>query len=81
MPLRASVHVYEVVPGDDPRQTAAVVVGDAEVPHAEPRKVISVDMTRMDKLLSIDEKNTTAEIEAGANGRLLEEQLKIREKS
>ena len=37
--------------------------------------VISVDMTRMDKLLSIDEKNTTAEIEAGANGRLLEEQL------
>ena len=58
-----------------PRGGGTNVSNMLEVPHAEPRKVISVDMTRMDKLLSIDEKNTTAEIEAGANGRLLEEQL------
>ena len=61
-----------------PRGGGTNVSNMLEVPHDEPRKVLSVDMTRMDKLLNIDEKNTTAEIEAGANGRLLEEQLNAR---
>lgn len=61
-----------------PRGGGTNVSNMLEVPQDEPRKVVSVDMTRMDKLLNIDEENTTAEIQAGANGRLLEEQLNAR---
>ena len=61
-----------------PRGGGTNVSNMLEVPQDEPRQVVSVDMTRMDKLLSIDEANTTAEIQAGANGRFLEEQLNAR---
>eukprot|EP01046_Picozoa_sp_COSAG06_P086386 COSAG06_NODE_32989_length_497_cov_0.650754_2_plen_43_part_01 len=40
-----------------------------EVPTTETRPVLSLDMTRMTKLLSLDEANGIAVIECGANGR------------
>lgn len=43
-----------------------------EVPTTETRPVLSLDMTRMTKLLSLDEANGIAVIECGANGRELE---------
>ena len=63
-----------------PRGGGTNVSNMLEVPHAEfdPRKVLSIDMTRMTKLLSIDEHNHTAEIQAGATGREVEEQLNAR---
>ena len=43
-----------------------------EVPTDEARPVLSVDMTRMTRLLSLDEANGIAVIESGATGRALE---------
>ena len=44
----------------------------------EKRSVLSVDMTRMHKLLNVDEVNLTCELQAGANGRQVEEMLNAR---
>lgn len=44
--------------------------------EVEPRAIISVDMRKMCKILSIDEENGLAHIEAGITGRFLEEQLR-----
>ena len=49
-----------------------------EVPTAEARPVLSLDMTRMTKLLSLDEANGIAVIECGANGRDIEVALNAR---
>jgi alkyldihydroxyacetonephosphate synthase len=43
-----------------------------EVPTEETRPVLSLDMTRMAKVLSLDEANGIAVIECGANGREIE---------
>lgn len=54
-----------------PRGGGTNVSNMLEVPHKEeePREIVSVDMTRMNKLLSLDRVNQVAEIQAGANGR------------
>jgi alkyldihydroxyacetonephosphate synthase len=44
-------------------------------PSGETRVIVSVDMRRMRRVLSIDPENRTACIEAGANGRDIDEQL------
>jgi alkyldihydroxyacetonephosphate synthase len=63
-----------------PRGGGTNVSNMLEVPprNIEPRPVISVDMKRMNKVLSIDEANGTAEIEAGIMGRKLEQDLNAR---
>ena len=43
-----------------------------EVPTDEARPVLSLDMTRMTRLLSLDEANGIAVIESGTTGRALE---------
>ena len=43
-----------------------------EVPTDEARPVLSLDMTRMNRLLSLDDTNGIAVIESGATGRALE---------
>lgn len=45
------------------------------VPLAETRMVVSVDMKRMDRILSIDRANLTATVQAGITGSRLEELL------
>eukprot|EP00794_Sanderia_malayensis_P010834 gene10834-11986_t len=47
-------------------------------PSEEPRMIVSVDMTEMDKILWIDEENLLAHIEAGIIGQELEEKLRER---
>lgn len=42
------------------------------LPPDETRKIVSVDMRRMNKVLSIDEKNLTAQVQAGITGADLE---------
>lgn len=42
------------------------------VPAEEKRAVVSLDMTEMDKILWVDEKNLTAHVEAGIIGQDLE---------
>jgi alkyldihydroxyacetonephosphate synthase len=63
-----------------PRGGGTNVSNMLEVPHKEkdPRQVLSVDMTRMTNLIGIDAVNQTAEIQAGATGREVEEQLNAR---
>jgi alkyldihydroxyacetonephosphate synthase len=51
------------------------IAGSLEVPAAETRTVVSVDLGRMNKVLEIDEESGLARIEAGAQGPDLEEQL------
>jgi len=58
-----------------PRGGGTNVSNMLEVPHKEPRAVVSLDMTRMCNVLDIDTENQVAHIEAGANGRLVEQQL------
>lgn len=53
--------------------------GSSVVGHLTPLKefspTLSVDMTRMDRVLNINEEDLTARIEAGASGPILEKQL------
>jgi alkyldihydroxyacetonephosphate synthase len=51
------------------------ISGSLEPPAGETRTVISVDMTRMDRVLAIDETAGLARVQAGAPGPRLEEQL------
>ncbi len=45
------------------------------VPPGETRMVVSVDMRRMDRILSVDRTNLTATVQAGITGSQLEERL------
>jgi len=55
------------------------VCGGVEPRLADPdRPVVSLDMTRMNRLLEVDETSLAARIQAGARGPELEEQLKAR---
>jgi alkyldihydroxyacetonephosphate synthase len=51
------------------------ISGGLEPPGGEPRSVISVDLGRLDRVLSIDAASRLAEVQAGAFGPDLEEQL------
>jgi alkyldihydroxyacetonephosphate synthase len=51
------------------------ISGSLEAPAAETRPVISVDLTRLDKLLEIDGPSRLARVQAGVFGPHLEEQL------
>jgi alkyldihydroxyacetonephosphate synthase len=51
------------------------ISGSLEPPAGETRTVISVDMTRMDRVLAIDEPAGLARVQTGASGPKLEEQL------
>jgi len=51
------------------------VCGGVE-PRFEDRPVVSLDVTRMNRLLEVDETSLAARIQAGARGPVLEEQLK-----
>jgi alkyldihydroxyacetonephosphate synthase len=51
------------------------ISGSLEAPGGEPRSVISVDLGRLDRVLSIDAASRLAEVQAGAFGPDLEEQL------
>jgi alkyldihydroxyacetonephosphate synthase len=54
------------------------ISGSLEAPAGEQRPVVSVDMTRMDGVLAIDEPAGLARVQAGASGPRLEEQLNAR---
>jgi alkyldihydroxyacetonephosphate synthase len=54
------------------------ISGSLEAPADETRPVISVDMSRMDRVLSIDAEARLAEVQAGALGPELERQLNDR---
>ncbi|XP_074639266.1 alkyldihydroxyacetonephosphate synthase, peroxisomal-like [Acropora palmata] len=49
-----------------------------ECPDTEKRMIISLDMTKMKKILWVDEENLVAHIEAGIIGQELEQQLNAR---
>jgi alkyldihydroxyacetonephosphate synthase len=51
------------------------ISGSLEAPAGEARTVISVDMGRLDRVLSIDPASGLAEVQAGVPGPRLEEQL------
>ena len=51
------------------------ISGSLEAPADEHRTVISVDMGRLDRVLSIDPASRLAEVQAGVHGPRLEEQL------
>ena len=51
------------------------ISGSLEAPAGETRTVISVDMGRLDRVLSIDPASRLAEVQAGVYGPRLEEQL------
>ncbi|WP_405058522.1 FAD-binding oxidoreductase [Kribbella sp. NBC_01505] len=51
------------------------IAGSLEAPSDETRQVVSLDMGRMNKVLSIDEESGLAQIQAGALGPDLEKQL------
>ena len=54
------------------------ISGSLEVPDAESRSIISVDLSRLDRLLDIDAPSRLARVQAGVFGPHLEEQLKAR---
>ena len=54
------------------------ISGSLEAPADEQRPIVSVDMTRLDRVLAIDETSRLARIQAGAFGPRLEEQLNAR---
>lgn len=54
------------------------ISGSLEAPAAERRSVVSVDMTRMDQVLAIDESARLARVQAGVLGPALERQLNAR---
>jgi len=51
------------------------IVGCIEVLDAENRMVVTMDMRKMNRVLSVDKMSLTATIQAGALGPILEEQL------
>lgn len=51
------------------------VSGALECPENEQRPIISLDMTEMDCILWVDEKNLTAHVEAGIIGQDLERRV------
>jgi len=54
------------------------ISGSLEAPASETRTVVSIDLGRLDRVLSIDPGARTAEVQAGAFGPALEEQLNAR---
>ena len=54
------------------------ISGSLEPPAAETRTVVSVDLSRMDQVLSIDETARLARVQSGVSGPRLEEQLNAR---
>jgi alkyldihydroxyacetonephosphate synthase len=54
------------------------ISGSLEPPAGEARPVVSVDMSRMERVLAIDEPAGLARVQAGASGPRLEEQLNAR---
>jgi alkyldihydroxyacetonephosphate synthase len=54
------------------------ISGSLEAPGTESRPVISVDLTRLDRLLEIDAPSRLARVQAGVLGPRLEEQLSAR---
>jgi len=54
------------------------IAGSLEAPAGESRTVVSVDLGRLDRVLSIDAGSRVAEVQAGAFGPDLEEQLNAR---
>ena len=51
------------------------IAGSLEAPPDEPRPVVSVDMSRLDRVLAVDAASRLARVQAGAFGPHLEEQL------
>jgi alkyldihydroxyacetonephosphate synthase len=70
--LRAAVSFDAVV---IPFGGGSSISGSLEAPASETRPVISVDLVRLDKLLSIDRSSRLARVQAGVFGPHLEEQL------
>ena len=54
------------------------ISGSLETPEGETRTVISVDLTRMDRVLDVDERARLARVQPGVFGPHLEEQLNAR---
>jgi alkyldihydroxyacetonephosphate synthase len=54
------------------------ISGSLEAPSAETRTVVSVDMSRLNRVLSVDEGSRLARVQAGVYGPHLEEQLNAR---
>ncbi len=54
------------------------ISGSLEVPAAETRTVISLDLERMDRVLEVDELSRLARVQAGVSGPSLEQQLSAR---
>jgi alkyldihydroxyacetonephosphate synthase len=54
------------------------ISGSLEAPPGETRSVISVDLSALDRVLSIDEESRMARVQAGVLGPQLEEQLNAR---
>ncbi|MDP9346847.1 MAG: FAD-binding oxidoreductase [Actinomycetota bacterium] len=54
------------------------ISGSLEAPAQEPRTVISLDLSRLSRVLAIDEASGLARIQAGAFGPALEQQLNAR---
>jgi len=54
------------------------ISGSLEAPHEEERPIISLDLSRLSRVLSIDETSRLARIQAGAFGPDLERQLNAR---
>ena len=54
------------------------ISGSLEAPPGETRSVISVDLSALDRVLSIDEESRMARVQAGVLGPHLEEQLNAR---
>jgi alkyldihydroxyacetonephosphate synthase len=54
------------------------ISGSLEAPPGESRPVVSVDLTRMDKVLAIDSNSRLARVQGGVFGPHLEEQLQAR---
>jgi alkyldihydroxyacetonephosphate synthase len=54
------------------------ISGSLEAPADEDRTIVSVDMSRMDRVLEIDEASRIARVQAGAFGPALEAQLAAR---
>jgi alkyldihydroxyacetonephosphate synthase len=71
--LRAALHADAVV---IPFGGGSSISGSLEAPAEEERTVISVDLGRMNRVLSIDHTSRLARVQAGAFGPHLEEQLK-----
>ena len=71
--LRAALHSDAVV---IPFGGGSSISGSLEAPAEETRTVISVDLGRMNRVLSIDDASRLARVQAGVFGPHLEEQLK-----